>query len=346
VTRRHGEASSTPQLSRSQIALARGRDYRLFGRLYLMGLDEDTLSIAQAIPELAPALSQPFDSDEAAADHYHLFGFNVFPYQSIFLGVDGSLGGDSTEAVARCYQEAGFVGVVAGALESESADHIGHELGLLAFLSAAEADAWAAENPAVAEQMASRQCTFLYQHLLRWLPSLVLAVRQQAHPFYAALADLTVDLVHSHCSDYKATHHAGSRDEGAGQVLAPPDLLGDENSSLQDIAQYLLTPPYSGIYLSRDDIGRLARRQDLPRGFGSRKQMLVNTLRSAATYDGLGLLLGTLHELAEGWGRSYDEMAIGPQSNPFADAWRARAGRTAMILAEMAAQAEDFRNHK
>ena len=116
----------------------RGHTYELLSRLYLEGITGETLPYVEAIPELAAKLSEEFDPDEAAADYQHLFGFNIFPYQSIFLDPAVLLGGQVTDDVTRSYRAAGFI------LDSmaESADHIGHELQFMAVLCTAESEAW------------------------------------------------------------------------------------------------------------------------------------------------------------------------------------------------------------
>lgn len=309
---------------------ARSRTCTLLSRLFLYGLTEEVLPHVQSVPGLASAIPEPFDADESAADHQHLFGFNVFPYQSFFLDPTGLLGGDETERVIRFYRETGFPGETA----EESADHIGHELGLLAYLSGAEENAWEDDLPAVAERMAGLQRDFLERHLLRWLPPLALATRQQGQPFYTALVELTIATVAAHWADL------GGEAGGEFALPAGPDLLGDDRTGLREIAAYLLSPVYSGIYLSRDDIGRLAQEQRLPRGFGGRQGMLLNLLRSAAHYEALESLLSSLQALVGDWATAYREMAARPEPLPFASQWASRATGTAKLLDEIASRAE------
>jgi TorA maturation chaperone TorD len=307
------------------MALARSRSYALFGRLFLSGPSPEVLAYVRAIPELAGTLPETINEDEVAADYQHLFGFNIFPHESIFLDPAGLLGGPVSESVLHSYTRVGYNAGVS----SDNADHIGHELNCLAFLCGAEADAWEDDRPDAAGRMALLQVEFLDRHLLGWLPALVLAIRQQRQPFYSALADLLLDLVISHRSD------PNQGPAGAFLLLEPPDLLADEQAGLRDIVAYLLTPAYSGIYLARDDIGRLARQQTLPRGFGGRRQMLQNLLRSAANYDMLELLLQDLSELIKGWETAYGDMATDPVLKPFAGTWRTQAAGTLTMLSAM-----------
>jgi len=311
---------ATP-LTASQIALARSRIYGLLGRLYLDGIEEEDLDRVRAVPDLASVVPDPFQPDEAAADHQHLFGFNVFPYESMFLGVTGLLGGDITDGVVASYQAAGFGEQEKG----EGADHIGHELSFMAFLCRAEHEAWEGQRPAVAPRMARLQAEFLDLHLLRWLPPLALAIRAHDHSFYEAVVGVTLEVAAEHwggaAGEFKTTF----------ELPALPDLLGNEKTGLKEIVAYLLTPAYSGLFLSRDAIGRLAQRHRLPPGFGSRQNMLLNLLRSAANYDGAGDLLPALQVMAAGWAEKYGEMPVGQP-------WSLRAQGTAKLLEEMIAR--------
>ena len=136
-------------LGAGELALARHLTYGLLGQLYLEGITAVTLPTIQNIPTLSETITIPFNTDEAAARHQTLFGFNIFPYESIFLDGSGLLGGVVTDSVLHSYQEAGFT-VDAN---STSPDHIGNELALLAHLCGAEADAWEDNLASTAERI-------------------------------------------------------------------------------------------------------------------------------------------------------------------------------------------------
>jgi TorA maturation chaperone TorD len=313
-------------LAPAQLALARRRAYTLFGHLYLSGITAELLPLLQVIPELNSSLAEPFNADEAAADHQHLFGFNLFPYESIFLDPEGLLGGEVTNTVLRRYQQAGFpVDTVA-----ISPDHLGHELHFLAFLCWSEADAWEDDSPAVALEMQRQQGDFLQVHLLRWLLPVVLATRQQGQSFYVALADLTLNLIHHH---YTSARYAK---DNLYLLPTSPPLLENEKTGLKEIAAYLMTPVYSGIYLSHDDVSHLARQQYLPRGWGSRAQMLLTLLQSAGQYDTFPAVIAALQETVTKWQSAYaDYGTTFPELAPFAKVWHSCTVETVHILAEL-----------
>lgn len=285
----------------------------------------------EALPQLAASLPAAFDADEAAADHHQLFVLNVYPYEAIFRDGGGLLGGPVAETVAARYRQAGYAPDTA----ASSPDHAGYELGFLAFLCGAEADALRDGLPAVVERVRGLQRNFLGQHLLAWLAPLVVTIRQQGHLFYTALGDLTLALADEHSTAL------GGMPEAWTLPAAPP-LLEQEKTGLKQIAGYLLAPVNSGLYLSRDDISALGRAVALPRGFGGRQQMLANLLRAAAQYEMVGTLVGELQRIAGRWQAAYQTLASTALA-PYAAAWEERAGETRRLLAEVRIRADEAR---
>jgi TorA maturation chaperone TorD len=313
------------------LALNRHQTYRLLSQLFTHGLTEEDFEIVRQIDALDKHLPDPFDPDEAAADHQHLFGFNVFPYESVFLDPSGQLGGDITTSAIRDYRQIGFD---AGS-EAGSPDHIGHELALLAFLDQTETKAHEDNLPSQVEVMREYQRSFIDRHILRWLPPLVLAIRDQFHPFYGALATETLDTLVAHRTNLGGTSRARFT------LPKPPVLLENEKTGLKEIIAYLLTPAFSGIYLGRDVIGRLARGHSIPRGFGERRQMLTSLLRSAANYGNMGQVLSSLQALVVTWESAYQEMATSPQPIVTAAIWKKRASATAGMISHMRSRLND-----
>jgi len=313
-------------MNQAEAAQARHNAYRLFSRLYREGATAVLHPTIQQIPELAPALSTPFDADETAAAHHTLFRFNLFPFESIFLGSDGLLGGDITQGVVNHYQRSGFP--VSG--DDTSPDHVGIELAYLAFLSGAESDAWEDNLAPTAVRLQRHQSDFLQTHLLRWLPPLIVAIRQQGGPFFTAVADLTLSLVTDHYQTLR--NNLDDTAVHSWQLPPAPDLLNDEKTGLKQIAAFLVTPVHSGLYLSRDDVGQLARRQELPRGFGDRQQLLLNLLRAAVQYEQLPHLLDALIRLVQTWQAGYRSM-VGLAS--FTAVWQTKLTQTMDLLRQI-----------
>ncbi|MCB0120784.1 MAG: molecular chaperone TorD family protein, partial [Caldilineaceae bacterium] len=268
---------------------------------------------------------------------YELFGFNLFPYESMFLGDEQLLGTAIGEAVGQQYARLGYVPTQqAGAL-----DHVGEELGVLAYLLAAEADAREDQRVAVVQRLQGEQRQFLEAHLLRWLAPFVIAVQRHVDRFYAEVATITLTLVAERYQTLVGREPASPAEyigaTNGWQLPAPPTLVTDPQTSLRDIAGFLTTPAYSGLYLSRYQINHLGRQLRLPRGFGSREQMMSNLLRTAAQYDAVPALVRGLRTEAVTWQEAYAAVdAAQPGLRPFTAPWLQRVQQTSAMLAEMA----------
>jgi putative dimethyl sulfoxide reductase chaperone len=316
------------------VALARHHTYTLLGRLYTDGLTTELLPYARELlgeTAVAPYAirNTQYDPNEAAAAHHTLFRFNIFPYQSIFRDASGLLGGAESERVRAAYRESGF--------ETAEPDHITAELRFLAFLCAAEAEARQDGLAELASQCQTRQANFLRDHLLTWLPPFVIALEQSGQPFYAALATLTLDFVADHAATVGATLVVAQdtvAQDAPGQVQDLP--LQDAKTGLKDIARYLITPPHSGLYLSRDAIADLARACDLPRGFGGRQQMLSNLLYTAVQYGSLNEVLSSLQTILDNWQSNYTKIErVHPHLIPCLTPWQDRLAKTADFLQQI-----------
>ena len=314
-----------------RVAVAYSRLYELLRDLFLRGLTADLLPQVATIDELRVTLPPIFDADESAALFQSTFGFNVFPYQSLFLDPAFLLGGAESARIRQFYAAAGY----APDLSTGEPDHIGHELGLLAHLCGAEADALADDQPRAAAQARALQQRFLDEHLLWWLPCLAAALQRQPAPFYAALADVTVTLVAAHRAALPpAPAPAGDRLPACSQPLDDPA------TGLQEIAAFLAAPVCSGIYLSREDIAALARGAGLPRGFGDRRLMLTNLLRAAGEFDSVAAVAAALRTVAAEFEVAYSRSAAdGAPCAATATAWLYRVAACTALLDRFVAAA-------
>lgn len=304
-------------LSPHDQAQARSYSYHLLGTVFLQGVHDGNISQLRALPTLASQL-KAFPSDEsiaaglgpeaqevfdhAAADHQHWFGFNLFPFQSIFLSEDCRVGGDQTHAVLEAYQKSSFPIATKG----DSPDHIGVMLYFLGFLSQREAQGWDQNNPPAVQAAQAASLEFLDTHLLEWLPPFVVALRQTQHPFYSLLGDVLWALVLEH------REQLGSESsQKVGVALGQGDgssFLEHEKTSLRDIAAYCLTPFKSGWYITRDTIRTFSREQEAPAGFGGRQLMLHNLFRSAVEYEGLPAVLTSMQRYTNEWVGAYQSL--------------------------------------
>jgi putative dimethyl sulfoxide reductase chaperone len=262
-----------PSLGPQQRALALHRSYDLLSRLFLDGLTQELLPVVAALPPLAASLPPAYDADEAAADYQALFGLNIFPYEAIFRDDAGLLGGAVTAAVAALPPER-----LRARYGGEQPGPRRHELGLLAFLCGAEADACATGKRRL--RLGPRGCSERFWRTIcspgcrRWRWRLP---RRRAPP--AAPARSTRRWPGWRWSWRASMRRRWAELPASWSLPEPPPLLENEKTGLKQIAAYLLAPGYSGVYLSRDAIGRLARAVQLPHGFGGREQMLATCCR-------------------------------------------------------------------
>ena len=294
---------------------ARHHGYVLFGRLLLEGLTPELLPFVQQIPELATAASPFYNDDIAAASYQNIFGFNLFPFQSIFLDDTGLVGGRETRRVQAFFLKIGYEGVT-----DVGPDHIGQLLLCLAALCDDGA------------KKGRQQAELLDQHLLRWLLPFCCALKQQGHDFYTPLADLLLAFVADHARDLA--------DELGGQrpftLPQPPDILSNKKNGWKEISAFLLTPVATGIYLGRDHIATLARQFKLPRGFGDRQQMLVNLFQSAMVYDGFGDVMSELMRITAEYQSHYAaNLSSFPQDAALANQWQTQAAQTGEFLTKL-----------
>ncbi len=319
---------SCPDKSRATI-------YRTLAALFQCGLSEGMVGPLQAVDEIAAVLPHTINDDELAADHHALFDFNVFPYQSIFLDASGLLGGVETDRVLRCYQNAGLDASLGWVATADSPDHIAYEL---AFLSALiEQESWSQQSAKSFDSRRFRglQAQFLRDHLLRWISPFVIALQTQEHPFYSALSKWTLRTVFAHAADLEdsVVDHVALVDSPDSELA----LLDSEETGLLQIASYLLIPLRSGIYLSKQDISNIARRLELPRGFGDRQEMFLNLLRAAVSYDRLAELISDVKNLVEVWLEMYaGHIELSAACAPSVKFWTARARRTLKLLDRLA----------
>src|SRR5207253_2729527 len=111
-------------------AAARSAAYQLFARLFRREPDAELLPLLRDIPGLGDALPEPFDPDDAGAEHHRLFGLQVPPFAGVFLDPEGRIGGAPASIVRDLCARAGLEVEE----RSEEADHVSHALELLAQL--------------------------------------------------------------------------------------------------------------------------------------------------------------------------------------------------------------------
>lgn len=113
-------------------------------------------------------------------------------------------------------------------------------------------------------------------------------------------------------------------------------MLANAKTGIRDIAEFLLTPSRSGLWISKANIQELGRDFNVPRGFGDRLQMLSNLLRNAAEYELVDQLISALEALVTQQQQSYAALSAELAGGPYATHWQTRIATTKTILKAMA----------
>lgn len=317
-----------------QQSQARQHTYSLLSRLFQYGITADLLPYLEAVPDLKSHLPFPFDPDEAAADYYNIFVFNIYPNASIFLDDSRLLGGPITVAHSALYQANHFAPDSA-----VDADHLSQSLAFLAHLSKTETDVLEKGNAPNFIQF--QLYNFLQNHFLAWIIPCTIAIQQQNKPFYTQLGQLTIALTADHFLDLNSNQPPPQLPPSNTNNYST-NRLNNRSTTLRDIARYLITPALSGIYLSRSAITQLARYLNLPHGFGSREQMLQTLLQTTGQYDVTSDLFTALNDILTTWQQAYKKTGNDfPHIAHHVDPWHGRIHQTRQLLSYMQSQMEN-----
>jgi TorA maturation chaperone TorD len=320
---RDDRASEAGALGSRDAARARSNGYAFLAELLAGDLTQDKVEQATRVLSEEPPLSL----DELGAAHYELFGMQVFPHSGVFLDSAALAGGDRVADMVERYQRWGF-----SCGTSEGQDHIACQLEFLAWLIPFESRFRSSGDDAKAQLVLDELRSFLDAHLLPWIVPLLAAVRAAHAPLFSAAMEIAVQIAADH------RRELGGHSEMAGPAEGPnaAEILENPRTSVRDIAEFLLAPSRSGCWISRADIQRLGRGSDVPRGFGSRAQLLSNLLRNAAEYELAEDLLGQIDALLVKQAQSYTSIAEELGLAAFAAPWLERISATREMIGAMA----------
>lgn len=318
---------------------------RILGHFWLEEVRPDDLETIAALPEFAQTLPQAGAAmlTELAVEYQRLFGFNLPPYESVFIDPSVMLLAPATARVQALYQQAGWI--PPAKVRAGAPDHLGLEL-----LALAE---WQGAAGLKREQAARQLQT---KHLALWAPAFMLSLRRLSpHPFYALLGELTLDLLLSTLPPpLEPAKPLGEtkpppdpfpilppppvyRDSETRSDFNPPaSAEGEAPSGWRDGVKRLLVPRESGLFITREDMARLSRSLDLPAVMGERAYMLETLFRLAGQYDLVPALLNQIRQLLIETDATYRAWAADyPFWTPYAQAWCRRVAAAQTLTAKL-----------
>lgn len=251
------------------------------------------------------------------ADYTDLFLLQLPPYASVYVGAEGALGGEARERVAAFWR-------VLGQTPPPEPDHLALLLALYAWLVEREEEE--AQGSCQREARSYLRITFLWEHLLSWLPAYLAKLQTIATPAYGVWGKLLSRVLREE-----------AQRGGIAPMLSPylretHPLAHPGTGSLRPLVKGLLTPIQSGIILTRADLVRAGRQLGLGLRVSERHMILITLLQQ----DGANSL-NWLAEEAFAW-RSY-HAAWRAVSGELAVFWEERAGETARLLAALREEA-------
>jgi TorA maturation chaperone TorD len=253
---------------------------------------------------IAAALELPAAT---ATEHTDVFGLQLVPYASVYLGAEGMIGGEARDRIAGFWRALGLV-------PPAEPDHLAALLGLYAAL----ADDERAQDPARAALRRQARAALLHEHLLSWLDPWLAKLAEIAPAAYAAWGELLADALRGEAAALLDGDEPLPTHLRAAAPLEPPERTG--GAAFLDA---LLSPARSGLVLVRDDLARAAGELGLGARVAERRYVLRYLLAQEPAE--------TLHWLRDEAARSARRPAVvaGPA---VAAHWKDRAAATAAVL--------------
>ncbi len=241
-----------------------------------------------------------------AADHTELFSFALYPYASVYLGIEGMLGGEARDRIAGFWRALSLV-------PPDEPDHLAVMLALYAQLvERAEAE----EDSALRQAVEHARAAFFWEHLASWLPVYLAKARTAARGAYARWAELLAAALEREAASLPCPVALPLH---LREVPAFDDAVDDA------LVSALLAPARTGFILVRSDLRRIAESMGIALRQGERRYAL-DALLAQDRVAVLSGLVAQAEEAAEAHG------ALVAPWGGIARAWQARAGETAAAL--------------
>ena len=296
---------------------ARSQNYDLLAQLLCTGFDAKLVPILRFSPRYQRSL-EGREVEELEELHEHLFDEDFSIFSGVFLNPEGRISGP---LVGRLRQNLVSIDALPTDREIEP-DSLIEQVALLARLVGCEVEGWENERPEEWQSFHRAQGLILHQHLMPWLPPWTVALILQDQAPYRVLAE---ELWHCAFTHFSELHPGCGIDER-------PFPVGDHGVALlhqpamgnSQVAEYLVRPFYSGWYLSRSDLLKLAEVVNVSLPLGVRQSMMLELLNAADRTH----LVSALMQKVRLWEQGYDDLRAPQQVST----WRERLAVTRRLV--------------
>jgi hypothetical protein len=246
------------------------------------------------------------------ADYTDVFGLQLWPYASIYVGGEGKLGGEARDRAAGFWRALNLT-------PPAEPDHLAALLGLYAALAESEA---AEQDPARLQLRRSSRQALLWEHLLSWLPTYLAKLEEITSPFYKAWGVLLREAL---MADARAAGQPAQLPLHLRDALALPD---PNEEGADAFLAGLVSPVRTGMVLVRDDLSRAAR--DL--GLGLRQGERLYVLKALLGQEP-GATLKWLANEAARWRGIHESMPA--ELEPVRGYWSERARTSEQLISSL-----------
>lgn len=260
----------------------------------------ETAALAHAVGlNGAPSLSE----------YTGFFVFQQLPYASVYLGLEGMVGGEARDCVAGFWR-------ALGAEPPPEPDHLATLLAAYADLAERHE---AAHDATGRTQLRAARYALLWEHILSWLPVFLMKARDSAPGPYGSWAGVLMEalLEEARASDVEPVTPIHFR--------GVPPLERPAAGASDAFLAALLSPVRTGMILTRHDFTRAAQVTALGVPSGERRHML----RALIEQDAEATVRWLSGEAAH-WAQRHEQLA--EDLGPVAAFWTGQAEATATLL--------------
>jgi hypothetical protein len=251
-------------------------------------------------------------------EHAELFDFQLWPYASVYVGLEGMLGGEARDRVA------GFWRALRLTPPAEP-DHLAVLLALYANLCDRDADE---SNQARRLLVREARRALLWEHLLPWILPYLAKLEEVASPFYRGWTAMLRGAVLAEAQTL------GPCDAVPLHLRDDPGLADPAVEGAEAFIRGILAPARSGMIIVGADLARAAHALGTGLRIGERRFVLEALLSQEPE--------GTLSWLAaesRAWVARHETWGAGLRGGVIAAVWKKRAEDAAALLERLSQSA-------